>query len=182
MSIQITFVAKQRGPSLDPAVIRYDEQFEDALVDTVLYTERELLNRGRRDISMAGNFGSRWINGLKIDTFWSGSFNAVLQLYHEIDYAHIHEFGGTIHGQPLLWIPLSHTGILVRARDYPGNLLRVDRAVGRPLLIDTRDKEPIYFGIEQVTLPPRFNLRSIAAEVVGELQDVFRRFMGAARG
>lgn len=182
MSIRIAFRGKQTGPKLEPARIRWPERAQRAIQLTAQEAREELLERGREDIANAGNFGSRWIDGLGVSITGTGPFNQLLSYFHRIPFAAIHETGGTIQGKPLLWIPLSHTGLLVRARDYPGRLFRVDRLSGAPLLLDARTREPLYFGKERVTLPKRFNLRKIAAEVARGLGATFRKHMRADRG
>ena len=68
------------------------------------------------------------------------SINAAAHVYHRIPYAWVHEEGATIHGQPLLWLPLSHAPdkigrFRMTPRRYPGPLQFVRRAGKPPLLV-----------------------------------------------
>lgn len=130
-----------------------------------------LLRRGRAQIARSGNFGSaRWLQGLHVEAQpRSGALtNAAIRMWHDIWYAHIHEFGGIIRGNPLLWIPLSFAPEAkgIYARDYPGGLFRVDRRVGRPLLLSRVDKQPKYFGIAEVYIPPRWGLSELSQSIM----------------
>jgi hypothetical protein len=67
--------------------------------------------QGRADI-MAGGLTKRWANTFRVDVYPKGSavsVNAAALVYHKIPYADIFETGGTIHGAPKLWLPLSST-------------------------------------------------------------------------
>lgn len=118
------------------------------------------------DVANAGNFSERWVNALKvqINPPTGRTVNITMTVRIEgIPYWRIHEYGGTIKGKPLLWIPLSWTGIKIRAREYGRRfgLFRVDREGKNPLLFSSRDKQPKYVGVESVTLRKRFHLRRI---------------------
>lgn len=140
----------------------------------------DLLIRGRAQIASSGNFGSaRWQQGLHAEAQprFGALTNAKIDLWHDVPYAHIHEFGGVIHGKPLLWIPLSFAGVPkgLYARDYPGGLFRVDRASGRPLLLSIVDKQPKYFGIEQVYIPPRWGLSKLSYDIMNNFVSLYDR-------
>lgn len=133
----------------------------------------DIERRGRINIQSSGNFGVRWWGGFHVDVEpKSGALlNATIELGHALWFAHIHEFGGVIKGQPLLWIPLSFADDAkgIWARDYSKHvspLFRVDRAGRKPLLFSIADKQPKYVGVEQVTIPKRWNLVGIARSVM----------------
>ncbi len=96
----------------------------------------------RADIAAAG-FSRKWQNALRVDRYPRGgevSINAAAHVYHRIPYAWVHEEGATIHGQPLLWLPLSHAPdkigrFRMTPRRYPGPLQFVRRAGKPPLLV-----------------------------------------------
>lgn len=127
----------------------------------------EIKRRGDSNITRAGNFSSRWPNAFQAETRHMDERSSInIGFSSAIPYAHIHEFGGTIRGKPLLWIPLPWNESKERARDYPGQLFRVERPGRNPLLFSTGDKEAKYVGVTHVTLRPRFGIREIAANVV----------------
>lgn len=127
------------------------------------------------DIQSAGNFGSRWTDGLHVNVEGSAP-NMRLYMTHDIDYASIFETGGTIGGSPMLWIPLSGTDAAgVRAEAYGGGLFsaRNARKGGRPLLFSVTDKKPRYFGIDSITMPQKFHLAEDVTNVMSNYRSIF---------
>jgi hypothetical protein len=127
----------------------------------------------RDDISSAGRFGSRWTEGFKVDvTEGGGNVRVEADTEAMPPYWRIFQTGGTIHGNPLLWIPLSIFGNDaqgVSAKDYPGRLFRVNRKDGKaPLLLAAGSGKgdaarPLYFGKESVFEPKKFHVDEIVA-------------------
>lgn len=129
---------------------------------------------GRVDIASAGAFGGRWIFGLHVTT--SGALpNMRLSMTHDVNYAGIFETGGTIHGHPFLYIPISGTDAVgIRARDYGGLFSPAHpNRTGKPLLFSIADKKPRYFGVESVTIPPKFHLRQDIKSVMANFRNIF---------
>jgi hypothetical protein len=129
------------------------------------------------DISSAGNFGPRWTDGLHVNIEGAAP-NMRLYMTHDIDYASIFQEGGTIQGNPLLWIPLSGTDAAMnraRAMDYPGGVRggRGGRKGGRPLLFSVTDHKPKYFGVDSVTIPKKFHLEDDVNNVMSNFRSVF---------
>jgi hypothetical protein len=130
----------------------------------------------------AGNFGSsRWQDGFHAKVSYQSRTDLNIRVTHDVPYWKVFEFGATIHGKPLLWIPLDFAtdahGIM--ARDYPGSLFRVDRGGGKaPLLMAGGGRggtaEAKYFGKEQVVIPQKFHLREIARTVSRKLGQYYR--------
>ena len=86
--------------------------------------------------------------------------------------------GGVIHGNPMLWIPITGTDAVgIRARDY-GGLVSGNPPGHRPLLFSINDRQPKYFGIESVTVRPRLDLNDVQLSVMTN----FRQFFGTALG
>jgi len=128
-------------------------------------------------IMHGGKFGSRWSDGLHVDVDHQ-VMRSTITTRHDIPYAGIFETGGTIKGNPFLWIPLSGTDAEgIPAKDYPGGVFSARKqGSGRPLLFAISDKKPRYFGIESVTIPAKWNLRGVQASVMAN----FREFYDAA--
>lgn len=129
--------------------------------------------KGRADISKAGRFGARWTEGFKGKVTEGGGFIKV-SFTMAVPYWRIFQKGGTIHGRPLLWIPLSFAADAQgkNARDYPGKLFRVDRKGGAPLLMAGKPAQPKYFGKESVNIPKKFHL----IEIIREGADKMKKF------
>jgi hypothetical protein len=167
-----------------------------ALRQTVDQTAQLVIDKGKEDMAGAGNFtSSRWQDGLHADVTQGGR-NIKISVYHDVEYFGVFEFGATIYGKPLLWIPLTGLGAEgIMARDYPGGLFRVDRTgvsgagfkgqkrsvKGQftggflaPLLLSF-DGVPRYFGKESVTIPQKFHIRDICQEVADEMPDLYEQ-------
>jgi Bacteriophage HK97-gp10, putative tail-component len=135
----------------------------------------EILQEGRADISAAGKFGARWTEGLRADVSEGGG-SVRVAVTHDVSYWRVFEYGATISGNPLLWIPLSFANVPpgTSAKDY-GPLFRVDRkSGGAPLLLSVQDKQPKYFGKEQVVIPKKFHLTEIARAAANKLPVFWR--------
>jgi hypothetical protein len=123
-----------------------------------------ILEKGREDISGAGNFGSRWTTGLTSDVGGSGNVRTVT-IKQAVAYWKVFQDGAVISGKPLLWIPMSSATEAqgVSAKDFPGRLFRVERKSGGvPLLMSADDKQVKYTGHESVRIPKKFHLVEIA--------------------
>jgi hypothetical protein len=135
-----------------------------------------MLEAGKQDIAGAGKFGERWTDGLHVRTEGAGG-NMRMYFTHDIPYAGIFETGGTIKGNPLLWIPLSGTDADgIRASAFPGGLVSAKyprRDGGRPLLFAMSDRQPRYFGVESVTIPPKFQLTRDVTSVMSNFRAIF---------
>lgn len=126
-------------------------------------------SRGKTDIARSGKFGARWQEGLKVLTLPRQGFSIENQIIigHDQIGARLFEYGGTVRGKPLLWIPLSFSNAKGRkAREYPGGLFRVNRRGKSPLLLSRIDKKPKYVGKRQVTIRQRWHIRDISADVM----------------
>lgn len=182
--IRIELGDKQVGRRFRFGYKRFAERVGRAAGQTALDAAEEIEDRVRVQIAGAGNFGLRWTRGFKARPT-IGNNEILIRATHDIPYWTVHEFGATIKGQPLLWIPLSWTDAArerIRARDYPGGLFRVDRkSGGAPLLLSIATGEPIYSGHESVTIPKRFRMREIIREVTLKMRDIYRTNYKAAR-
>jgi len=136
----------------------------------------EIKKQGVEDIKAAGKFGSRWTDGLKVDVTEGGG-NIRVAVREEAEHWQVFQFGAIIHGKPLLWIPLSFATDAqgIRARDYPGQLFRVNRKNGKAPLLLTPGKpaQPKYFGKESVTIPKKFHLIEITRATAKRLKEFY---------
>lgn len=122
------------------------------------------------DIKSAGAFGAEYdtkvdISGDTITTTVDGPGASVF------------ETGGTIHGKPLLWLPLSGTDAEgVQASSYGDKLFSVTRKNGGvPLLFSIKDRAPKYFGVPSVNIPKKFHVAEIQDRVMSNFPDIFER-------
>jgi hypothetical protein len=126
------------------------------------------------DISSAGSFGPSWTDGLHVNLEGAAP-NMRLYMTHDNPHASIFETGGTISGNPLLWIPLKGTDAVgLRAAAFPGGVRggRGQRG-GRPLLFSVTDHKPKYVGVGSVTIPKKFHLEDDVNNVMSNFRSVF---------
>lgn len=166
---------RRAGALFQRALGRNADRTRKAVREAVADVSDEILKQGWADISSAGRFGSRWLQGLHVTTTEGGG-SIKIDVTHDVPYWSVFENGALIKGRPLLWIPLSFADDAqgVSARNFPGVLFRVDRKVGRPLLMSVADKQPKYFGIDEVEIPKKFHLRQIVKNAAAKLPVLFR--------
>jgi hypothetical protein len=171
---------KIEGPplaaTLERNLARNLERVRVGMTEAANQASTEILERGRADISGAGQFGNRWTSGLT-SQITEQPKTVTITVRHAVPYWSVFQYGKTIRGKPLLWIPLSFAREAqgVRARDFPGRLFRVDRkAGGAPLLLSAADKQPKYHGQTEVTIPKKFHLVEICHDVAGQLGQLYR--------
>lgn len=150
----------------------------------------EIMFRGAEDIAEAGNFGDRWQEALttettetqrtiRVETFMRGQ--------PPVSYWRVFEMGAHItpkNPSGFLWLPFRGApGVDVWPRAYPGELFRARSKKGTPLLGDKADKQNPwrYFGLAEVTIPQKFHLRKIIADVAKELRVYYRDHMKAMK-
>jgi hypothetical protein len=150
---------------------------------------------GRANIAAAG-FSSKWQNALRSEVFpKSGvSLNAAAIIFHKIPYSGIFDTGGTIHGQPLLWLPIeanlpARSGLrawtpAAYAKQF-GPLVSVNVPGRRPLLfarvmtrrrrgVGLREKpKPLFVGIDSVTIGKKFNITQIVRDAAARLPEIY---------
>lgn len=180
MPLQVKMQTNQVGRQYSTRMAQRGRRYRQALTAVALDTMNEMTREGRAEIARSGNFESdRWQQGFHGSVTVSGDSIGILMV-HDVPYWTTHQYGATIKGQPLLWIPLPWASDAkgVRARDFPGQLIRIDRKVGSPLLMEAGTKEFKYSGHESVTIPKRWNLveeiREIAKTIPQRVRDAVR--------
>lgn len=147
-----------------------------AMVATAKEASQQIITRGRADQKAAGNFGDKWSAALTADV--TQETNAVtITVRHKIAYWKIFQYGGIVRGKPLLWIPLSYTGVKMSAREYfqkVSSLFSVNRKGHRPLLFSKITRKPIFFGISQVNIKKKFHLIEIIRDVAKKMPTIYR--------
>jgi hypothetical protein len=130
---------------------------------------------GSADIAAAdGKFGPRWTTGLHA-TVSQGGGSIRIEVTHDIPIAPVFMKTTTIFGKPLLWIPLTYTGLKVRARDFGGALFRTTRkSDGLALLGSVDDKQMKYFGKESVTIPQKWHTLQIIRQAASDMAALYR--------
>lgn len=172
--MKLTYV-NARAPRFKQDLAGLGERTHKALGVAANMAASMMKEKGDADIRGSGDFGERWTNGLHVVVDGTDTANNMrISMYHDISYAGIFESGGTINGNPLLWIPLEGSDAAgIEASNYPGGLFSAKSSSGTPLLFSMADKEPKYFGIEAVTIPRKWHLREIQKTVMKEFKNYF---------
>lgn len=186
MTLRVVFRDPRIGPAFREAMLAKVQRIARASTLAARDAAREIEQQGRLSIAQAGRFGTRWQRGLTVRVTPRNGFhiNHTLDVYHTETGARAHEFGATIQGKPLLWVPLSFANVKQRAAEYArtqGGLFRVDRKGGKkPLLLSIRTKEPVYVGLTSVRVRPSWGIRRIANDVMGRFAEYYNRHLKAS--
>lgn len=170
----------QIGPAFRNRTKRFGERAILAAQAAAQKAAADLVTEGKADMSASGNFGSdRWQNGLEAKVSFQSRSDINIRFTHSVTFWRVFEFGATIQGKPMLWIPLpfAEDAKGVRARDFGGQLFRVDRAGKAPLLMTSTGKgqaEAKYFGKDHVTIPRKFHLRDVARSIAQRLPQYYK--------
>jgi hypothetical protein len=163
------------GPQFKTQMAGLAQRLTKAIDTTMNMLQSMISDAAKADITGAGNFGQRWTDGLHVNLEGAAP-NMRLYMTHDIPYASIFETGGTIQGNPYLWLPLSGTDAEgIRASAFGGGLFsaKYPRRSGRPLLFSITDKQPRYVGVPSVTIPKKFNLTEDVNTVMSNFRQVF---------
>lgn len=177
MTLRIRFRNKDVGSELRHGLQIAQERISETVRRTMRDVSETIEREGRRDIAAAGNFGTRWTQGLHAEERFSPNQSRVV-VFHDIPFFSVFEDGKVIRGKPMLWIPLSFADDAQgkRARDYPGGLFRVDRKSGAaPLLLSVRTGEPKYFGKKSVTIPKKFHIGQIIRDTSRKMRQFYSK-------
>jgi hypothetical protein len=182
MTITIKFEdGRQLGRRFQARVNAFDERRILAIQGAARRAALEIEAEGRADMASAGNFiSARWQGGLHAKVSFESRTDINIRVTHDVRYWKVFEFGARIEGKPMLWIPLPFAldAQGIRARDYPGQLFKVERQGKAPLLMAGGGAggkaEPKYFGKDHVTIPKKFHLREIAKAVSRRLSAYYR--------
>lgn len=165
--------------SLSKTTLNVSEKVKKKIKEAVEEVQENILQQGRDDISSAGNFGTRWTEGLTAE-IEEEETSIRIDVKHDVEYWKVFQTGKTIRGKPLLWIPLSGSDAEgTSARDYPGRLFRVDRkSGGAPLLMSAEDKQVKYTGHTSVNIPKKFHLIEICREEARNFGKYYKQASG----
>lgn len=152
----------------------------NAAVAALREAAADAVQEGRRDIAGAGRFGSKWQSGLRYKTTGAGtkgetpSLDAEATIFHSYGFAAVFEYGATIQGKPLLWIPTTPGGPPPKKS---GKKLVSATVNGRPMLFDAGDRDrhrkPLYIGVKQVREPKLFHITEIVEKHADQLTELF---------
>lgn len=186
MSLKFAFKGELVGTQMRRNFSKEHRRIAAALHASIDEASARIIVAGKADMKAGGNFGSpRWQNSLQAvkEPKSLNAANIILKILHIVPFAHVFEYGATIKGKPLLWIPLPWNKNKVRAREFPGKLFRVNRKGKNPLLMQktgAKTASAMYVGVKSVKLKRRFHLRPIIRRVAKTMPALFRKWMRIA--
>jgi hypothetical protein len=153
--------------SIDETAEKFDAAFSVALNMVASMMLKEMT----ADITGAGRFGDKYLQGVSVEV----EGNTVTATV-DAPNAAIFETGGTISGNPLLWLPISGTDAEgIQASKYGDQLFSVNRkAGGVPLLFSVKDRAPKYFGVPSVTIPKKFHITEIMIKAMDDFPAILK--------
>lgn len=173
-ALRITLGNKGVGKKIKRTIVRQGPRVREAIRATAEDVAGIIEERGAADIQGAGNFGQRWLPKV---TVGEGGGHIRIRVTMGVPYWSVFQTGKVIYGKPLLWIPLDFAVDAkgVSARDFPGQLFRVNRKAGAPLLMQAgKPAQPKYFGKESVNIPKKFHLNEIIEKASKRMQALYR--------
>jgi Family of unknown function (DUF6441) len=144
-------------------------------------TAANAVQEGRDNIASAGRFGGSWLSGLQYRMSGAAaggeaSLEAKVIVFHKKGLAGVFEFGATIQGKPLLWIPTT-PGAPPAGRS--GKKLVSATIRGRPMLFDAGDRDrarkPLYIGVPSVRIEKKFRIIEIVKQHAARIAELFRK-------
>ena len=172
-------------PAWLQAIREKNKPVAEAAVAALRETAANAVQEGRKNIAGAGAFGPKWQSGLQYLTKGAQegglpSLQAKAIVFHKIGYAGVFEYGATIQGKPLLWIPTVRGAPPARRS---GKRLTSATVRGQPMLFDANDRDrqrkPLYIGVPQVRIPKKFRITEIVKQHVARIAQLFvKHFKG----
>jgi hypothetical protein len=166
MQVTITVTGGSLSERISKNIDAAIEQVNTAVTAAMNMCRSMIGDQARSMISGSGKFGGRWTSGLHVTLD-----NMRLSMSHDIPYADIFETGGTITGNPLLWLPIG-------GGPAEGEKLVSANRAGKPLMLSITDKSPKLFGIASVTIPKKWDLNGVVQNVLQNFADYFSEAMG----
>lgn len=154
--------------AMDGLAERFDAAIKTAADNAAALIQQRAIN------DLKSNGLGKFASGLQVKVEGSALGNMRIAMTSDDPRVGLFETGGKIHGNPLMWIPLSGTDAVgVLAKNFPGGLYSATPPGRRPLLFAVSDRKPRYFGIEEVQVKQRLHLREIQRDVMRDFQQLF---------
>jgi len=149
----------------------------------------ESVQEGRADIAAAGEGFTHadWLTGLQYKTFGDriggqATLSGTARIFHKYGIAGVFETGADIKARPgkLMWVP-TQAGLarLGGARRPSRSRKKLTFATVRGVVMafdaadKSRDRKPLYIGLEEVVIPQKFHIRQIVEDNVAHIGEAF---------
>jgi hypothetical protein len=154
-----------------------------AAVAALRQVAADSVQEGRTNIATSGQFAGKWVSGLQYRTQnattagGEPSLQASVLIFHKFGFAGVFEYGATIQGKPLLWIPTTPGG---PPASRSGKRLISATVRGQPMLFDASDpdrhKKPLYIGVPAVRIPKKWNITEIVKRHAAQMGILFIKY------
>lgn len=173
------------------AMLKEERAISAAAIGALAQVADDAVAEGRQQIGSSGRFGAprrtlraqdTWLTGLKArmqDAKGGGAEPPAAPkalVFHTVGLAGIFEYGTTIAGRPLLWLPTKQGGPPPKRS---GKKLVSATVRGHPMLFDAADhdpdRKPLYIGVPVVRIPKKWHIIEIVKKHVQEIGMQFLR-------
>jgi hypothetical protein len=179
------FKVKVASPAWIKMIREKERPVATAAVGALREVAKEAVQEGRSDIGRAGAgfTHAKWQSGLRYRTVGATkggapSLEAKAIISHQYGIAGVFEYGATIKGKPLLWIPTKR-GAPTASKS--GKKLVSATVRGKPMLFDAADRDPhrkpLYIGVTSVTIPKKFHITEIVRKHAAQIVQVFSKLL-----
>jgi hypothetical protein len=182
MAAKFKFKVTADQPFWLKAIREKERPVATAAVAALRQVAADSVQEGRNQIASSGHFTGGWVSGLQYRTKGATvagepSLQASAIVFHKIGLAGVFEYGATLEGKRLLWIPTTPGG-------PPASKSRkklVSATVrGQPMLFDAsdpaRDRKPLYIGVPAVRIPKKWHIVEIVEKHVAQIAIAFLRY------
>jgi Family of unknown function (DUF6441) len=174
----LKFEVKVDQSALQRMIQAKQQSLQKAAVAALRETAANSVKEGRSNIAGAGRFGPKFQAGLqyRMESEAEG-LQAKAIVFHKIGRAGVFEYGATIQGRPLLWIP---TTVGAPRAKRSGKKLTSATVRGQPMLFDANDRDrhrkPLYIGVPSVSIPKKFRITEIVKEHAAKIAGLFIKY------
>jgi len=181
------FEIKVDQSALERTIRDKQRSLRSAAVAALRETAANAVKEGRSNIAGAGRFGPKWQSGLQYRTSGATeggepSLQAKAVIFHKYGIAGVFEYGATIQGKPMLWIPTRHGAPPASKSDKKLTFATVR---GTPLAFDAddknRDRKPLNVGVPSVRIPKKFRVIEIVKKHVKRFAEIFAKHFKRGR-
>ena len=171
-------VFSSQEAALEKMLDEIQQQIDAARMGAVRDAANVAIRKGRANIASAG-FPKRWQNALVYAFYPNEGKDPAALIFDKLPYASVFEFGATIRGRPLLWLPIEQNlphGVH-SPKQYGRQLVSVNIAGKRPLMFDkfNRLRGPLFVGVSSVEIRKRFNLMQIFAAAAARVGKFYEK-------
>lgn len=165
------------GEQLRRNLDKAHEVMKKAVSATAKETAKELRSAIFEDIQSSGDFGKPWKSSVKVESAIGDGEATITVRYSSSKLgqaAKLFETGGTVHGDPLLWIPLNDRQSLRKAIVRAGGAVYVHGRDGGHYLIGRKTRKVIAIGAEQINQHKRFHIQEAVRRVADRVPAIYR--------